>query len=131
MAYASIDELDTFLPQDIRSASSDEKTAALEAASDRADSYLQSRYTLPLTSYGDDLKEAVCALAAYRLGVATGYIPADGTESHLYLLRKDAIQWLQQVAAGEISPAGVVDSGTTTSDSGPLPIVASKEPRGW
>jgi phage gp36-like protein len=36
----------------------EKQTAAIMGASDRIDSYLRQRYTLPLVLFGDDIREA-------------------------------------------------------------------------
>ena len=38
--------------------------AALASASAKADSYLRARYALPLSAWGNELRQAVCELAA-------------------------------------------------------------------
>ncbi len=130
MAYATPAELDALaLPPDVASRVADaDKTSALEAASALADSYLAAAgYTTPLSTWGDDLKAAVCAIAAFDLAVSAGLAPEDGEGSNLYLKKRDAIRWLERVARGEAKPAGV------SGDSSPwgTPRVRSAEPRGW
>jgi phage gp36-like protein len=89
--------------------SADEQQAALDSASGVADGYLASRYTLPITAYGQDLTRAVCNIAAYDLMSVRGYSP-DGSNSTIRDRYDDAIRWLERVAAGTVSPVGVVDS---------------------
>ena len=57
MAYATITDLTRFgLPSTaLTGVSSTTQEEAISAASSLADSYLRSRYDLPLTAYGDDL----------------------------------------------------------------------------
>lgn len=83
--------------------------AALEAASRLADSYLQSRYRLPLTSWGQDLRRCVAILAAYDIMSARGFAP-EGADEHLRLRAEDATRWLEGVARGSVSPTAIVDS---------------------
>lgn len=98
-----------------------DQEAALNAASDVADSYLGQRFELPLTAWEDDLKRAVCNIAAYDLMSRRGYAPrgADtAAEDNIRLRYKDAIAWLERVAAGKVNPVGVVDAKPETSPGG-------------
>lgn len=130
MAYASTAELDALaLPPDVAANVADaDKTSALEAASALADSYLVAAgYAVPLASWGDDLKAAVCAIAAFDLAVSAGLAPEDGEGSNLYLKKRDALRWLERVARGQAKLSG---ASSTTSPWG-APRVSSAEPRGW
>lgn len=100
---------------------------AIDSASGRADGYLRSRYTLPITNVSDDLKQVVCDMAAYIALKVRGFNP-EGNE----LLVKgwdDALKWLQQVASGLVSPALGDSSGGTPVPS--APVVISNCRRGW
>lgn len=110
-----------------------QQIAQLSAASRKVDSYLASRYQLPLTAFGDDLKQAVCILSAYELMVSGGgWNPVPGSaDEHLYLRYKDQLAWLKDVARGLATPTGITDSSTTGGEDGLMPIVGSDEPRGW
>lgn len=130
-AYATPAELDALaLPPDVASAATDaEKEAALEAASRLTDSYLAAAgYAVPLTTWGDDLKNAVCAIAAYDLAVSKGLAPEDGEGSNLYLRKRDAVRWLERVAAGTAKPSGV---GQETGGSAAVVYAITDEKRGW
>ena len=95
--------------------------AALVAASAIADSYLQSRYDLPLTNWGQDLVRVVCQIAAYDLLTSKGFNPATGPDENIRQRYLDALAWLQEVSQGKQTPAYVVDSST---GSGSLPPVS-------
>jgi len=130
VAYATPVELDALaLPPDVASRVADaDKASALEAASALADSYLAAAgYAVPLPSWGDDLKAAVCAIAAFDLAVSAGLAPEDGEGSNLYLKKRDAVRWLERVARGEAKLSG---ASSTTSAWG-APRVRSADPRGW
>lgn len=104
-----------------------DQDAALEAASDLADSYLAARYTLPLVSWQDDLRRAVCAIAAYDLMVRRGFSP-QGADEQLRLRYEDALRWLDLVARGLVSPA-IEDSAP--GDDGAGPVGYTRPKRGW
>lgn len=93
---------------------------ALDAASSLADGYLSSRFGLPLSAWGDDLRGCVCKLAAYDLMVTRGYSPEAGRDDQLRLRHEDAMRWLRDVASGIVAIQGVTDSTPTdtTDNSG-------------
>lgn len=100
--------------------------AAIPAASATADSYLAARYTLPLVSWGDDLRQCVADIAAFRLISGYGYDPqgANGDYRQRY---NDAMAWLRDVARSACTPT-IVD---TQPASEALGTVESNTPRGW
>jgi phage gp36-like protein len=83
------------------------KEDALDACSSLADGYLSGRYTLPLSAWADDLRLHVAGMAAFRLLAARGYNPQVANDEVIRLLWEDAIRWLERVAAGTITPAGI------------------------
>lgn len=89
-----------------------DQDAALEAASRRADGQLTRRFTLPLLTWGEDLRQAVCDIAAYRLLKARGFNPSKGgaDSEQLRLGFEDALKWLKQVGDGAVIPSDVQDS---------------------
>ena len=105
---------------------------ALVNASETADSYLSSKYTLPLKSWGSDLSQKVSHIAEYDLATSLGL----NAESNDYLILKDlrdnAIRWLTDTAKGLIKP-NIVDSATATNTGSDLQKVVwySSELRGW
>ncbi len=101
-------------------------TAALASAESFALGYLASRFTLPLTSVGDDTKQAICDIAAYRLMSREGYAP-EGNDVELRQRFDDALAWLKDVSRGSVT-ADVV--GTVPSSSLQA-TVTSATPRGW
>jgi phage gp36-like protein len=105
-----------------------QQDAALAAAASKADGYLQDRFTLPLTAWGDDLKEAVCHVAAWTLLSSRGFNPEQGGDASVRTRFEDAIRWLEKIAAGTVTPV-VTDSRTSSRAAGPR--VASSTPRGW
>lgn len=109
---------------------SGEIATALDSASDLADSYLGARYTLPLVAWGDDLRRAVCQIAAYDVIAGNrGFNPEQGADVSLRLRYEDAIKWLERVAAGSLVPVAVIDSSPTTDEGSAFVITDAK--RGW
>lgn len=117
--------------------------AALIAASALADSYLQSRYDLPITRWGQDLARAVCQIAAYDLLTSRGFGMVQGPDANIRQRYLDALEWLQEVSQGKQTPAYVIDSsvnigtgGTAvdgsvvTTTQGGIQIV-TQDVRGW
>lgn len=100
--------------------SSADIVAALDAASALAGGYLAKQYSLPLQGWGDDLRRAVCMIAAYDvIGANRGFNPEQGGDVTLRMRYEDAIRWLERVAAGDIEPIGVIDN-TAEDEGGPL-----------
>lgn len=97
--------------------SSDDQNAALKAASRVADSYLLKRFTLPLTQWGDDLRQVVTDIAAYRLLKRRGFNPDNGDDAHLRMAYEDAVKWLESVSRGSATPLDVVDSRADTANN--------------
>lgn len=131
MAYATAAQLlQLGLPgRALTDVSTADRNAALDAASDLADSYLRSRFELPLTAWGDDLRRAVCSVAVYDLLSRRGYNPEQGADDNIRARHDDAVRWLEKVAAGLVSPS-VTDSSTpATAGSGAR--VRSHDARGW
>lgn len=108
--------------------STDAQDAALASASEVADSYLRARFVLPLQSWGDDLRQAVCQITAWRLIATRGLDPSGNSHEVLRAGYEDAIGWLKRVTENTVSPS-VTDSssaGYTVS-----PMVSSQKSRGW
>lgn len=96
----------------------DTKEAALRAASALVDSYLASRYQLPLVQWDDDLKRITCIIASYDLLTTRGYGQQPGVDQNIRLRYLDALAWLEQVSKGTQEPASIVDSTIPDSGSG-------------
>lgn len=105
--------------------------AALDAASSLADGYLASRYALPLTAWGDDLRLHVAGMAAFRLLAGRGYDPQRGGDEVIRMLWDDAIRWLERVSAGNVTPAGITDSTPDESEEVPSTVCITNASRGW
>lgn len=95
-----------------------EKNAELLAASRFADSYFRAKFTLPMTSWGDDVKQAVCDIAAYRMYRKRGYNPGAPGDAGIRQGYDDAVEWLKDVAGGDVSP-DVIDSSSGAIEGTP------------
>ena len=91
-------------------------TRALEAADGEIDSYLASRYTLPLASVPVILRDCAADIARYRLHDR-------GVPDRVKDAYKDRVSWLRDVAAGRAS-LGIAPESLTPSSAG-LPEMTS------
>ncbi len=105
-----------------------DQDAALQSASDWLDGYLRKQYALPLTSYGADVTEMVCKRATWSLMRVRGFDPEDPADKEILLGAKEAKEWAEAVAKGEIEP-NVTDS--TPSFEEDAPILVGEDFRGW
>jgi phage gp36-like protein len=131
MAYATIANLSTFGANaaTFGSLTDPDKQAALDAASAEADGYLRSRYprtTLPLVTYGDDLRQAVVKIAVFELVAKRGFNQNAGADQVIVKRADDARAWLKALARGEVSLVVAPDP-----PGGEQPMVISNTPRGW
>ena len=130
--YLSEQELvDGYLPGDVESRSTPlMRELWIGNASALADGYLRTAgYDLPLATWGEDLKAAVGAIAAFRLASKLGLVPQPAHQSDLYLNQKAAMTWLEQVAEGR-TKLDLVDS-TPDVEIATGPLVESDPRRGW
>jgi phage gp36-like protein len=101
--------------------------AALASASELADSYLRARYSLPLASWGNDLRQRVCELAAAQLITTVGFNP-QGRDEAILLRAQAAERWLRMVSERVVHPNV---SEASAAPSAFTPFVMSDTPRGW
>lgn len=124
--YASAAEFDAWaLPaQTFRSFTAPEKDTSLQYASRIVAGYVRKRKTLPLLSWGEDIKAATCQLAAYDMMSKRGQNPAPNADAVLRERRDDAIAWLVDVSRGLVELDGCVDSSITPDIdvAGPLGV---------
>lgn len=92
-----------------------------------ADGYLSVVRTLPLVSWGGDLKLALAGMVAYRVASGRGF-DAGSVGSTARDLWNDGVRWLEQVRDGKINPSGMVG---TSSDEGATAEVFADELQGW
>jgi phage gp36-like protein len=105
-----------------------DQQAALDAASDIADGYLASRFSLPLQRpFPGDLVQAVCDLGAYLTMKRRGFNPEG--DSAITKGYDDAVSWLEGVSRNLITPMVFESAPQTGSLS--IPTILSKPLRGW
>lgn len=128
MAYATVAEFYSLaLPEaSLGGLASATIEAQLTGASAIADSYLGRRYAVPLGTWGSDLRVCVCALAAYRiLLMSIGFNPNNPQDRAVEDDYKRWLQWLKDVADGNVKPAGITED---PSGQGPGSIFINYEP---
>jgi phage gp36-like protein len=112
--------LDQTIPADVVSGLSTATIdAALVWASGVASSYLRKRYSLPLVSWGEELKSAVGELAQWKLFGRRGVRPGSGNNEIAEKRYDDAIAWLRDLAKGLVE-LECVDSTPELDEDGPL-----------
>ncbi len=109
---------------------------ALSAASAKADSYLARRFVVPLPAWGDDLREAVSALAAWRiLSARRGFNPDNPGDAVIRTNYLDALAWLEAVSKAQVAPIMPSPGGGTTTPgafgSDGEAFVVTESRRGW
>jgi phage gp36-like protein len=128
MAYATPAELYLYaLPSAaIPDMTADEVQAQLDAASALVDSYIGSRFDLPLSgTIPIDIVSVTCDLAAYALMKHRGFNPESGDAEQFETARKNAVSWLKDVQSGKATPTGVKDSSTPTVTHQDAPFVVA------
>lgn len=106
------------------------KRQAIAARSTYIDGFLRSRYTLPLLSWGDDIKRCCAILTSIDLIRNLGVGPDDATDLKDEEDRQD--KWLAMVRDGKNTPS-VEDSspGATIGAPSFKPRVVSGSSRGF
>lgn len=99
------------------------------AATDVAAGFVGAAYELPLTAWGEDLRQQTAYLAAAQLFSRRGVDPG-GPDKVVIDNRDSALKWFDRLANGRLSPPGIVDS-TPEEDEGGSFVVSGKPPRGW
>jgi phage gp36-like protein len=131
MSYATLADLTTYglVSSALSTVDSATKQAALDAASERVDGYFRSRYVLPLTSWGEDVKEATVSIAVWILMVRRGFMPTAGADNLIRERYLDAVQWLNRVGRQEIQPN--VAPTSAENPAAAAPRVLTHTQRGW
>jgi phage gp36-like protein len=89
-------------------------------------------FTVPLASWGDDLRRCVVHIASWDLMCRRGFDPENPADQAVRLRYMDAIKWLERVAAGTVTPTDLPedddeDEGSVFEDH----AAASDPERGW
>lgn len=100
----------------------DQKNAALVAASAEVDTYLRARYDLPLVSWDTSITQATCRIAAYNLLAVRGVNPANGSDDSAFVRYNASIEWLVKVQKQQAHPEVSSATSTGTKDQ---PVVIS------
>lgn len=124
MPYAAQTDLENaFTPAEIAQliAGGRDVDGAIEAASEEADTYLATRYAVPLqTPYPEHLVQAVCDIARYRLYAGA----ADQEVQNRYA---QSVGWLKDVSAGRaLLPGVALDAGVGADVPGQSPVLAGQ-----
>lgn len=107
------------------------KDAALRWASVMALGFVKKRKVLPLISWSEDLRSAVCDLAAYKLMGRRGFAPSSGSNAEIRSSFDDARDWLLLVSTGKTELVDCVDSTTTPTIDEAGPLAASDPIVNW
>ena len=120
-AYAVLTDLTTFglMSSTLSTLDNSTQQAHLDAACDLADSYLGSKFKLPLTAWGKALTQKVCELAAYTAVSIRGFDPEDPGDKTIYIRGQAAIAWFTGITEGDITPVVTDSSGTPGQFGGP------------
>lgn len=101
-------------PLALQGLSEEQKTSALTDAASVVDSYLSTRFDMPLASFGRDIVRATVAIASLDLLARRGFQPG-AVDAEVAKTRYDeALRWLRDVAGGRATPA---HADTTSKDS--------------
>lgn len=121
--YADPEDFD--VPQGtLDDATEEDIERALVRASRLADSYLSpARFTLPLKTWGEDLRMHVAGIATWLILKKVGFSPDSEDAKSIRQGYDDALDWLNDVQKSVATPVGVTDSGLTDDNQtvGPDP----------
>jgi phage gp36-like protein len=93
----------------LRSIVDSDLQAAIGAASDVVDSYLRSRFKLPLTAWGSDIRRLCAKIAVYDLMMVRGFNSSRAGDEQIQRQYDDAVQALRDIS-NEKSTPNVTDS---------------------
>jgi phage gp36-like protein len=92
--------------------------AALDARASFIDGALSSKVTLPLVSWGADIRMYCAITAAYDLMTSRGYDPSDGSNENLSTRYEAMEAWLGRVSSGKYMPVVKDSSPISATDPG-------------
>lgn len=126
--YANLDDLDAcgVPPEALRDIGPIERQRALYQASRTVDQRISSRYPLPLVSIGDDTKQMVCLIAAFRLLNYAGWNPSNPANGGIVKMYDEAMKTLDLVARGDYT----LDVVGTSPEPLAVPEMMSHRQRG-
>jgi len=104
---------------------------ALQWASREMLGYVAKRKTLPLLSWGDDLRACCCRMAAYDLIANQGYSPLGGNNVVWETRYLQRVQWLVNISRGLVELVDCVDSSVPSTVDVAGPLTASDPIVNW
>lgn len=133
MSYNTPDEYDarSILTAALTGFTDEQKQTALDAAQATIDSYISAVATLPLATYGEDIRGAEAKITDYEMLSRRGYNPDGGSDSNIRLRHDDALRWLESIARGSarILAPDNVDATPSTYEGSSYTVTRAK--RGW
>lgn len=113
------------------------KAKHLLSATGQVAGALQVVNALPLTTWGEDVRDATAVIATVELLDEIGWRPTDDFDKRLLQryynvvgsIDQNEAGWLDKVATGRRDPVGMVDSTPDTKEAGP--VMYSTAARGW
>jgi phage gp36-like protein len=111
------------LPAFVQSLTAAQMSEAIQTASAFMDTYLSSKFTLPLKQISYDVVQCCCVIAIYYLVQARGYNPNNPAEDTYRIRYEQQCRWLKDVANGQATPQ-VTDSSPTAAPGQPTPTLS-------
>jgi phage gp36-like protein len=111
--------------------STGQKQTAIDQSAAIVDSYIGNVTTLPLSTFGEDVRGAEAKICDYELLSRRGYNPDGGGDANVRLRYEDALRWLEAIARGSarlLSPDNV-DAATSSYEGSSFVVTRAK--RGW
>lgn len=105
------------------------KSENLLSSTSKVNSYIKGRYTLPLSKWGDDLREATAILATYGTLSGRGLFRDAEQQKNLQLQRDQTIKWLEDIRDGKATPDEIVDSTPAVNNGSS--VLFTRPKRGW
>jgi phage gp36-like protein len=104
-AYCSLEDLTNLgiCFDAIRTVGIDQQEAIIQATSDEMDGYFGSRYKLPLTAWGMDVRMMCARMSIYTLMVTRGFNPDNPGDGQLLEMHDMAERWLKRVSDGSLA----------------------------
>lgn len=95
----------------LRGITDPEKQTAIDSASSEMDGYFASRYVLPLTAWGADVRRHCACMAVYTLLSTRGFNPDRPGDQVIIDRNQNALDWLKRISNGSVAPQ-VTDSSS-------------------
>lgn len=128
-AYATLTQFGLYglPPATLATVPEDVQTAMLEGASRDVDRMASSFTSTPFVSWGADITQAVCEIAAWKVMTWRGYSP-EGDRDPLRERAQAAMAWVLRAGNDGLLP-GSVDATPDVHEGGSA--VYTSTPRGW